>query len=117
MFWRYFYGGSFFSYAYKWITLGNRKRALIYLAPQLFSVLFNDVFMAEYFGANYVIGHRSLMPINGFIPTSLPGWRMSNKMLSKTIGPIRSRGTKPSILIGPLEKRASCTTLKLNCIE
>ena len=42
------------------------------------------------------------MPIYGLTPTSLPTWRMSNEMHGNPIGPIRSRGTKLSILIGSL---------------
>ena len=42
------------------------------------------------------------MPIYGLTPTSLPTWRISNEMHGNAIGPIRSRGTKLSILIGSL---------------
>ena len=43
-----------------------------------------------------------IMPIYGLTPTSLPTWRISNEMHGNAIGPIRSRGTKLSILIGSL---------------
>ena len=46
--------------------------------------------------------NNSCMPIYGLTPTSLPTWRMSNEMHGNPIGPIRSRGTKLSILIGSL---------------
>ena len=85
----------------------SQTRTQVSSTPVILSII-----LMIFFGANFMVGHRSLMPINGFIPTSLPAWQVSNKMHSSAIGPIRSRGTKPSILIGPLEERPGILPVK-----